>query len=163
MNVYFKPYRFKPRGSSELDHVAATVARWFIGGFFVYSAVDNLLNPIITAERLDIPGALLLVTLGAIIKLILGVCIMLRYHTKYASMLLAVYLTTVTTLFYGPWLWAGSELSQVIFSRNLAILGGLLFVFAYSRGSDLWTEQFRTESETRTLGTGVPPPRNTPS
>lgn len=149
MNVYYKSYRVKHMTKTYTDHIVATIARWLLGGFFVYSGVDNLLNLFITAERVGLP--VMLVIIAAVLKLIFGTCIMLRYHTKYAAFALAVYMTFVSIMLYHPLTWAVDNFNQYIFLRNVAIVGGLLFVYAYSRGFSDWKEEFIPDSEKRLL------------
>ena len=125
-----------------VDSLIAAIARFLLGGFFVLSAIENLMSLSITAEQIDIEGAVLLIILGALFKFTLGLSLAFRYHTKYASFGLAIYLAVVSVLFYGPQNWTDENLYSFIFTRNLAIIGGLLFVCAHSRGIGLWNEEW---------------------
>ncbi len=127
---------------TQVDSFLAAIARFLLGGFFVVSATDNLASLFITAERMAISGAIFLIILGAIFKFALGVSLAFRYHTKYVSFLLAIYLIVISLIFYGPQTWTNENLYTFIFTRNLAIVGGLLFVCAHSRGLGLWNEEW---------------------
>ena len=119
---------------TKLDLFAALAARVLVGGFFVISGTQNLLNIGVTADRLSISLGWLIVILGALLKLTLGTMIIVRYHTKLASSLLIIYLTISSFLFYSPLSWNEDNLYELIFFRNIAILGGLLFIWAHSHG-----------------------------
>lgn len=119
------------------DVSAATLARIIIGGFFAISGANNLLtlsDSITVASNLGIPMAPLAVLLTALSKTILGVLIVIKFHTKLASLLLAIYIAITTLLFYNPLSWTVAGVREVIFVRNIAILGGLLLLYAHSRG-----------------------------
>lgn len=125
---------------TEMDALAATLARIFIGGFFALSGANNLLDIPLAAKNaaeIGIPAAPVVIIAIALIKLILGVMIMIRYHTKLSALILIVYTTASSLIFYNPYVWAAHEQSEAIFMRNIAILGGLLFLYAHSRGVKL--------------------------
>lgn len=142
MNVYLKPQMGFSKTRTHLDRYISILARLLIGGFFVYSGIDNLQNPIATANELGIDGALFLVATAGVFKFLLGLGVMFKYHTKYAAMGLSIYLGVVSLAFYGPHLWTEHEIFRFIFIRNIAIIGGLLFISAHSRGWQQWQEEF---------------------
>ena len=136
---------------STLDEFTATIARFLLGGFFVVSALTNLLNISQTAVNISsygIPAAPLIVFFAALFKFLLGLFVILRYHTKISALLLAIYLSFITIIFYGPWGWDTAPQIQFIFMRNVAIIGGLLLLCSYSRGYLLWkTEEMKRRSK----------------
>lgn len=132
---------------NHLDEMTATVARILLGGFFVYSALENLLHLSKTAERLDIAGATIVVLIVVAFKIICGLSLAFRYHAKYMALILTAYLLIVNFMFYGPSSWDLTELNKFIFIRNVAIIGGLLFVVAHSRGYSLWSDEFLPEDQ----------------
>jgi uncharacterized membrane protein YphA (DoxX/SURF4 family) len=153
MNVILEPKRIKRTriDRSSFDSISAKVARFIFGSFFVYSGLDNLMNLFITAERIDVPAAVLIVTLGALFKIFMGTALALRYHTKYAAISLAIYLLIVSVVFYGPQHWAEFDIYRYIFMRNITIFAGLIFIEANSRGYSFWQEEWIPESEKELL------------
>lgn len=125
---------------TEMDALAATLARILIGGFFALSGANNLLNVQLATDALleaGVPAAPFFVIIVAFFKLILGILIMIKHHTKLAAFFLILYLTLSSLAFYNPLRWEEFPTAETIFMRNLAILGGLLFLYAHSRGLSL--------------------------
>lgn len=123
-----------------IDATAAMIARFLVGGYFVISGIGNFLNFATQVERVTDFGftaAPIAVFAGALLKVIAGVFIMARYHTKIASFFLICYISFATLLFYNPFWWSKYTDTESVFYRNLAILGGLLFLYAHSRGIKL--------------------------
>ena len=119
-----------------VDEFAALLARIFIGGFFAVSGANNLLNlgeAIQQAAEVGIPAAGLFVFTGAFLKCVLGILVIINLHTKIAASLMVIYLMIISMLFYGPLKWESYPLAEPIFMRNLAMLGGVLLLFAHSR------------------------------
>ena len=136
---------------SHYDAEVATFARLLLGGYFVYSGLDNFMNLFAMAESVAIPGGAIFITLGAALKIFLGLCLALRYHTRYVAFALAVYLIGTTVLFYGPQFWTTFEHYEAIFFRNIAIVGGLLFIYSNSRGAELWQEEWIPEKQKKMI------------
>ena len=128
----------KPHTLTGMDEFAILVARVLIGGFFALSGFNNLLDlggAIDTANEAGLPAAGLLVFLGAFVKCVIGILIIIDLQTKIAASLLIIYLILVSLFFYGPGKWDEFPLSEALFLRNLAMLGGVLYLYAYSRGA----------------------------
>lgn len=121
-----------------MDEFAALLARILIGGFFTISGANNLIDlGAATNEAIaaGIPAAGLMVLVAATGKFILGILIIIKLQTKIAAFILSCYTVVASMLFYGPFKWDEYPQVEVIFFRNLAMLGGLLLMFAYARGS----------------------------
>lgn len=122
------------------DELMASIARILVGGIFVVFGIGNLLNPSMPADRLDFNGAVVLVVLIALFKITFGLAVAVRYHTRYAAAGLLLYTLFVSILFYGPGYWDTREMYEFIFFRNLGLVGGLLFIYSYSRDYSHWRE-----------------------
>lgn len=119
------------------DEFAALLARILIGGFFVVSGANNFfeLGTVIeSALEVGIPAAALFVIVGAFIKFVTGILVIIKLQTKFAAMILVIYIVLSSILFYGPFSWSEFPQSKTIFMRNLAMLGGVILLFAHSRG-----------------------------
>jgi len=125
---------------SAFDETLANIARILVGGVFVILGINNLLDPLISTTRLDIQGAGLIMVCIALLKILCGIAIAIRYHTRYAAGALLLYTMLVSLIFYGPHLWIDRALYEFVFLRNTALVGGLLFIYAHSRDYTHWRE-----------------------
>ena len=123
---------------SAYDSKISSLARILLGGFFIFSAYSNIANFGDIIGSTHVPVAPILVILGILLKFSLGTMLIVRYHTRYAAFVLSLYLVTASIIFYGPHLWNDNNFLELIFFRNIAILGGLLFIYSHSRGYKQW-------------------------
>jgi putative oxidoreductase len=79
-------------------------------------------------ESQGVPAAALLAPLGALIELLAGVALLVGFQTRLASALLILFTIAATLIAHRYWQFDGAERQthQIQFSKNLAILGGLL-------------------------------------
>lgn len=139
-----------------MDALAASVARILIGGFFALSGANNLLDigrATAHAVEAGLPAGPITIFVIAGFKLVAGMLIMIKHHTKLASFFLIAYVILSSLIFYSPLVWKEYPDTEAIFMRNLAILGGLLFLYAHSRGVSLIRPQERNR-----MGARKPPP-----
>lgn len=115
------------------DH-GAMVGRMLIGLLFLFSGVNIVLNGVDgmvgMIEARGLPMAALLAWVVVIIKVVAGAALMLGYRTRDAAMALIIF-TGLATLFYHL------DLEDINLFKNLAIIGGLLYVYVYGPG-DGW-------------------------
>lgn len=127
----------KDHSLTGMDEFAALVARILIGGFFAVSGANNFLDlssAIQSASDVGIPAAGLFVVIGAFFKFVVGILVIIKLQSKIAAMLLVIYIVVSSLLFYGPFSWGDIPQTKTIFLHNLAMLGGVLLLYAYSRG-----------------------------
>ncbi len=69
-------------------------------------------------------------------KLIGGLSVLTGYHCRIGALLLILFMVPVTVLFHAFWMVpeAQAALQQQMFLKNLAILGGLLYVLIIGKG-----------------------------
>ena len=74
--------------------------------------------------------------LAILIELGCGLALLLGAWTRFSALLLAVYLIPVTLIIHAFWADAGVERQMEMFNflKNLAIIGGLVYVAAYGAG-----------------------------
>jgi len=109
------------------------VGRMLIGLLFVFSgigilAVQGVGNTAMFYDSLGLPMASLLVWVVLAIKLGAGGALLLGVKVEDAAMLLILF-TLLATLV------AHMNLQDINLFKNLAIIGGLLYVIAYGAGS----------------------------
>lgn len=76
----------------------------------------------------DIPMPILVAWVVVVLKIAAGAALIVGYHTRHASLALIAF-TLLATLFYHM------DLEDVNLFKNLAIVGGLLYVYIYGPGA----------------------------
>ncbi len=109
----------------------AMVGRMLIGLLFVFSGVGIVMNGVDgfvgMIEARGLPMASLLAWVVVLIKIAAGGALMLGYKTKEAALALLVF-TLLATVFYHM------NLDDINLFKNLAIAGGLMYVYVYGPG-----------------------------
>ena len=72
----------------------------------------------------------------ALIELLMGAMLLLSWKTRWAALALFIFTFPTTFIFHTYWSVPANQVmnQQIHFMKNLAILGGLLTVFAHSCG-----------------------------
>lgn len=78
----------------------------------------------------------LFLVLALIIEILGGFAILVGYFTRIAAILLLLYLIPVTGIFHDYWNASGNEyqLQMIMFLKNIAIFGGLIYVATCGAG-----------------------------
>ena len=101
---------------------------------FILMGFEKLLdfdNYLLELEAMSIEFAVILLPISIFVELIGGFLILLGYYTKYASLVLAIYMIPVTILFFP--IWQDIEYFHE-FLKNIAISGGLLILSFHGSG-----------------------------
>ena len=124
---------------------AAIIGRILIALLFVLSGAGKLLDPVGTAQMMNaqspVPGSF--GTAVAIFEIAAGVILALGIGTRLVSALLIGFTLLATLFFHSE---VTDQLQATMALKNLAIIGGLLMVFAYAqvRGKvGTWRERDR--------------------
>ena len=114
--------------------LAAIIGRLCLAALFVFSGIAKLMDPAGTAQYITssttLPGTLALPT--AIFEIVAGLLLGLGIMTRLVSIVLAGFVALATVLFHSQ---ITDPMQQLAASKNLAIFGGLLMVFAYGQVS----------------------------
>ena len=112
----------------------AIVGRMLIGLLFVFSGIGIVNNGVEgfsgMIDARGLPMAVLLAWIVIAVKIVAGVCLIIGYRTAYAALALLIF-TGLTALLYHL------DLNDMNLFKNLAIMGGLLYVYVYGPG-DGW-------------------------
>lgn len=114
------------------------IARILMGGMFALAGLDKLINSGGTASYIGtvgLPENTALAFAIGLFEIIMGLAIIFGKKIAEAALLLALFVIVVSFLFHGPGVWADAPMQKVLFSKNAAILAGLLYIIAYGSGN----------------------------
>jgi len=113
--------------------------RIILGAFFLLAGISKFTDITGTAGYIDsigLPMASTLAIATAVFETVAGLALIAGRYTQHAALLLAGFTLLSGALFHGPGSWADSPTQQIMFMKNMAIMGGLLFMSAHmSSGS----------------------------
>ena len=109
------------------------LGRCLLGLIFILSSSGKITGFAATAgymasKGLPLPELLLIPTI--LIELGGGLLLVLGYQTRWAALAIFLFLIPVTLIFHNFWAVAADQVSnqQINFEKNLAIMGGMLYV-----------------------------------
>lgn len=123
-----------------MKDIADLIARGLIACIFLYEAYDSIIffnSTKGTMAEYGINWSQDLLLIGAIFLLLLGgILILIGYHPNFGAVLLLLYWVPVTFIVYSFWNDPPGvrRINSIMFMKNLAIIGGLLFVFVNGTG-----------------------------
>ena len=123
--------------------VAAIVGRLCLAVLFVFAGIGKLTDPAGTAQYITsmttLPASLAVPT--GIFEIVAGLLLAIGFMTRLVAIVLAGFVVLATVLFHSQ---VTDPLQAQMALKNLAIIGGLLMVFAYGQVSwrlDTWKER----------------------
>jgi putative oxidoreductase len=129
------------RSAAACSDLVCLLGRILIGGIFVQSGFGKLMGLDAFAAGLarnGIPGAVaqVLAPIGAAVEFVGGLAIVFGLMTRYAAVLMILFVIVATLISHRFWVLQGTErrTQSVQFAKNAAIIGGFLFVFATGAG-----------------------------
>lgn len=112
--------------------IAAVIGRILIAVLFVFSGIGKIMDPAGTAQYMEaaspFPGSTA-VGVG-IFEIVAGLVLASGFMTRIASIVLIVFVALATLFFHNQ---VTDPMQAVAALKNLAIIGGLLMVFAYGQ------------------------------
>jgi len=116
------------------------VARFLLALMFVGAGISKLTGLEGTAgyiASVGLPAAQLLAIGAGLLELVAGVLLIVGWQARWAALALAAFTLVATFIFHRYWALPAEQqmMQQLMFMKNLAITGGLLFVFAFGAGS----------------------------
>jgi len=117
----------------------ALIARILLALMFVMSGVSKLAGLEGTAGYIASAGLPLptVLAVGAgLLELVAGIALAVGFQARIAALALALFTIVATVLFHNFWAAPADQafVQQLMFMKNLAVTGGLLFVFALGAG-----------------------------
>lgn len=128
------------------------VARVLLALMFIAAGIDKLTGLQGTAGYIASVGLPLpkLLALGAgVVELVAGIALAVGLRARWAALGLAVFTVVATVLFHNYWAMPAEAqmIQQLMFMKNLAITGGLLFVFSLGAGPASFDARVQTRRE----------------
>ena len=113
-------------------------ARVLYSLIFIFAAAGHFSSQTIGyAAAQGVPLASLAVPLSGILSLLGGLSVLLGYKARWGALALIVFLVPVTIMMHNFWAVSDPMMKQmhiVMFMKNLGLLGGALFIYAFGAG-----------------------------
>lgn len=122
-----------------LRAILVFIARLCLAAVFLFSGVSKFIlfdqNAQYMASK-GLPNAPLLLMAAAIVEVLCSLLIIFGYKARFGALVLLIYLIPVTYLFHNFWNLEDGErtMQQIMFLKNLAIFGGLLYLLCDGPG-----------------------------
>lgn len=110
-----------------------------IGAIFVLAGVGKFMDPAHTSAYMASKGMSMIpffLYAAATLELLGGLALFLGWKARWGAVILALFLIPTTLIFHNFWIAEPAEkiLQQIMFLKNLAIFGGLLYIIATGPG-----------------------------
>jgi putative oxidoreductase len=125
--------------STTTSNLVTLIGRILMAAIFVSSGFQKLGAFAGTAGYIASRG-LPLPEVGAVIAIVVeigaGLALILGFKARWAALALAIFTVAATFLFHNFWTYPADQqfMQMLMFWKNLAMTGGLLFVFAFGAG-----------------------------
>ena len=120
--------------------IPVVIARILLALMFVLAGVGKLgglegTAGYIASKGLPLPMVLAVAT--GVLELVAGVLLIIGWQARWAALALAAFTLVASVIFHNFWAMPAAQqmMQQLMFMKNLAVTGGLLFVFAFGAGS----------------------------
>ena len=116
------------------------VARLLLALMFVCAGIDKLTGLEGTAgyiASVGLPAPQVLALGAGVLEVAAGVLLIVGWQARWAALALAAFTLVATFIFHRYWSLPADQqmMQQLMFMKNLSIIGGLLFVFAFGAGT----------------------------
>jgi len=115
------------------------LGRILISQIFIISGIDKILNFVSTAAQMAQAGVSYsesLLVIAIILELAGGVMILLGWKARWGAFFIFVFVALVTYTFHSFWTYEPLQAINQMhhFMKNLAMMGGALYIMAYGAG-----------------------------
>ena len=117
----------------------ALIARVLLAAMFVLAGLSKFGSLEGTAGYIasgGLPFASLLAPLVALLEVVGGLALIVGFQARWAALALALFTLLATVLFHAYWAMPAEQqfVQQLMFMKNLSVVGGLLLVFVLGAG-----------------------------
>ncbi|MFA6238079.1 MAG: DoxX family protein [Bacteriovorax sp.] len=124
--------------TSALAHSSVLIGRCLFSFIFIMASFGHFSNSTINyAASQGVPLPQVLVPLSGVLALLGGLSILLGYHARIGALFIILFLVPVTLMMHNFWAItdvAQAQIQQIMFMKNLSMLGGALLVFNFGAG-----------------------------
>jgi putative oxidoreductase len=120
--------------------IPLVIARILLALMFVLAGFGKLTGLDGTAGYIaskGLPAPMLLAAAAGVVELGAGLLLIIGWQARWAALALAAFTLVATVIFHN--FWAAPEAQQMtqqlMFMKNISVIGGLLFVFAFGAGA----------------------------
>src|SRR6185312_17270235 len=116
---------------------AVPVGRLLFSLIFIMGGLHHFSSGMVAyAASAGVPLANIAVPLAGIFAVVGGLSVLLGYKTRYGAILLILFLVPVTFMMHAFWKADPNmaDIQQIMFMKNLAMIGGALFLFHFGAG-----------------------------
>lgn len=118
----------------------ALVGRVLIAWLFIpagFGKIAGFSGAVGYAAAMGMPVPEVAVAVGLLIELVAGVFILIGFMTRPAALLLAFFTLVASFFFHAYWSLPADQamMQQLLFNKNVAVVGGLLVLAAFGAGS----------------------------
>jgi len=127
------------RDAARANDTAALVGRALLAALFIWSGAGKLAGFAGTAGYIaskGLPMPEVLAALSIFAELGGGLALLFGFRARWAALMLAVFIAVITPIFHNFWAVPEAQvmMQKINFGKNLAIIGGMLMVFAFGPG-----------------------------
>ncbi|HEY9623202.1 MAG TPA: DoxX family protein [Crinalium sp.] len=111
------------------------IARILLSALFLWSGIGKILHPAATQEYMasyGMPLTSIFLIAAIAIELLGGLSVLLGYKTRLGAIGLSIFLMIATLIFHTDF---SDQVQQIMFMKNLSILGGLLLIIQHGPGN----------------------------
>ena len=118
---------------------AALLGRALLAALFIWSGFGKLVGFAATTGYIaskGMPLASVLAALAVLVELGGGILLLIGLKARWVALAFALFLVVITPIFHAWWSSPPAEvgMQQINFVKNVAILGGMLMVWAFGPG-----------------------------
>ena len=120
--------------------IPVVIARILLALMFVLAGFGKLTGLEGTAGYIasrGLPAPMLLAVAAGVVELVAGVLIIIGWQARWAALALAAFTVVASVIFHNFWAMPAAQqmTQQLMFMKNIGVVGGLLLVFAFGAGS----------------------------
>lgn len=124
--------------NSALAHSSVLIGRCFFSLIFIMASFGHFSSSTINyAANQGVPFSQVLVPLSGVLALVGGLSILFGYHARIGAFFIILFLVPVTIMMHNFWAItdpAQAQIQQIMFMKNLSMLGGALLIFNLGAG-----------------------------
>lgn len=122
-----------------IENLAALIGRFLISFIFIFSGIHKIIDfagnvGFVASKGMPFPTFLLIISI--IVEIVAGLMVLLGWYARIAAIILSLFIIIVTLVFHPFWTYPPEQagIQMTMFWKNFAMLGGLLYIFAFGAG-----------------------------